>query len=462
MPVKHFEPQAGMNVLHSNLLTFSLAMFKLRRSTQLLIRCHSTTSTKNASIGQRQQLFMVDEASPGSVFFLPHGTRIFNKLVQFMKVQQARYGFQEVISPLIYKKALWETSGHWDKYKEDMFKVEGFENNDCDGNHTYGLKPMNCPGHCVIFNSTLRSYQDLPVRMSDWSSLHRNEASGGLTGLTRVRRFHQDDGHIFCTRQQVGEEIAKSLRLVKLVYGVFGMDNYRMTFSSRPDEHIGSEQEWDEAEHQLTSVLDEVVGKENWNTRDKDGAFYGPKIDILLKDNFGKEHQIGTIQLDFQLPARFGLKYKGEDGELHQPVMIHRAVFGSVERFLALLIDHFDGKWPFWLSPRHAVVIPVNETHKEYAQKVAASISGELLEALDAPAILESHRFNVDVDNRSDTVGLKTREAIVKGYNYIIIVGDKEAEAGKVAMRSRDNRKIELLSPDEVRNMYIKLEESFE
>lgn len=424
----------------------------------------ASATNSNLDIATRQKLYMLDAHSPGSPFFLPNGTRIVNRLIQFMKLQQAKQQFTEVITPLIFKKDLWETSGHWQNYKEDMFRVESNDlskQTEEEQEDVYGLKPMNCPGHCLIFGRFTRSYKELPIRLSDWSSLHRNEASGALSGLTRVRRFHQDDGHIFCTRDQIGSEIAKTLKLIKICYSVFGFNTYRMVLSTRPDHFIGDIEEWNEAEAQLGSVLDENVGTDNWTVNEADGAFYGPKIDVLLTDRFAKEHQVATIQLDFQLPHRFDLKYQSSTSSLETPIMIHRAILGSVERFLALLIDHYDGKWPFWLSPRQAVVIPINSSHAEYATELQQALSNEE-HNFDKPTQLSHQGFYVDLDDRQDTVGLRTKDAISKGYNYIILVGDREVSSGKLAIRSRSSRKIETLTKEEVIDKFRKLEAEYQ
>lgn len=423
-----------------------------------------STSTANLELATKQQLYMLDSSSPGSVFFLPHGVRIFNTLLKFMKLQQDKQGFTEVISPLMYKKQLWETSGHWDKYAEDMFRVEGndmskFSEEEKDD--VYGLKPMNCPGHCVIYKRFAKSHNELPVRFSDWSSLHRNEASGALTGLTRVRRFHQDDGHIFCTHDQVGDEIAKTIKLIKICYGVFGLNDYRMMLSTRPDNYIGALEDWEIAESELSHVLDLELGENNWGLKEGDGAFYGPKIDILLTDQFGKEHQAATIQLDFQLPQRFELKYQNDSDGYDVPIMIHRAIFGSVERFMALLIDHYGGKWPFWLSPRQAIVIPINESHREYAENVVKTLSNESQD-FDQVTKLTQNKFFVDLDDRSETIGFRTKDAISKGYNYIILVGDKEIQSGELAIRSRSDRKISNKSINEISSMFRSLQDNYE
>ncbi|KAG0682569.1 hypothetical protein C6P40_002420 [Pichia californica] len=423
-----------------------------------------STSTATLELATKQQLYMLDSSSPGSVFFLPHGTRIFNKLLKFMKLQQEKQGFTEVITPLMYKKQLWEISGHWSKYSEDMFRVEGNDKSKFDEDEKddiYGLKPMNCPGHCIVFKRFNRSYKELPIRFSDWSSLHRNEASGALTGLTRVRRFHQDDGHIFCTNDQIGDEISKTIKLIKICYNIFGLNKFRMMLSTRPDNYIGNLEDWNIAENELSNVLNKELGNNKWSLREGDGAFYGPKIDILLTDKFGKEHQSATIQLDFQLPQRFKLEYQNDKDGYDIPIMIHRAIFGSVERFMALLIDHYQGKWPFWLSPRQAIVIPINDNHKLYANKIVKQLSNES-EDFENATKLNENKYFIDLDDRNETVGFRTKDAINKGYNYIILIGDKEIENGELAIRSRNDRKIEKLTVEQISEKFNKLENNYE
>ncbi|KAG7664611.1 MST1 [[Candida] subhashii] len=430
-----------------------------------------SSTQANKSIAVKQELYTTDPTSPGSIFFLPHGTRIINTLVTFMKNQQTRYGFQEVITPLIYKTKLWEKSGHWENYKEDMFKVIGNDptkEEQChheEGAHEYGLKPMNCPGHCLIFSKFDRSYNELPVRFSDFSSLHRNEASGALSGLTRVRRFHQDDGHIFCDLSQIDQEIKNTINLIKDTYGVFGIgvNDIEFFLSTRPeDKFMGDIETWNNAEEQLKQVLNSTAGEGKWEIREGDGAFYGPKIDVLLTDAFQKKHQVGTIQLDFQLPARFELKYIGEDGARdHQPILVHRAVFGSLERFLAILIDHYQGKWPFWINPRQAIIVPVNDTHHSAAEALKKKLSGDILDCEGSISPITGHNFFVDVDTRSETVGNRVKEAISKGYSYIIMLGDKDIQSGKYAIRSATSRKVTSMTPDEIYQMFIDLEKTF-
>ncbi|CUM66136.1 uncharacterized protein PRCAT00003793001 [Priceomyces carsonii] len=451
-------------------------IYSYRNITKSRIRCLSSSTENESStqanhaISNRQLLYSIDPSTPGSIFFLPHGTRVFNKLVQFMKHQQMRYGFQEVITPLIYKTKLWETSGHWENYKDDMFKVVGNdiskEESEAEEHlHEYGLKPMNCPGHCLIFSKFERSYHELPLRLSDFSSLHRNEASGALSGLTRVRRFHQDDGHIFCELKHIKQEIRNTINLIKETYKVFGIDHSSIEFylSTRPEEkYIGDLKTWEQAEAQLTSELNDSTGEGKWSMRHGDGAFYGPKIDVLLKDAFGKKHQVGTIQLDFNLPEKFKLHYVSPDGSReNRPIMIHRAVFGSLERFFALLLDHYKGKWPFWINPRQAVILPVNDSHVAFAEKLRSQLVGDIASNESDISPMTGYNFYVDVDSRSETIGNRIKDAVEKGYSYILIVGDRDIEKGTVAIRSRDNRKVSNMTIEHIYKKFVELERTY-
>jgi len=401
---------------------------------------------------------MTSVYSPGSPILLPNGARIFNRLVDFLRKQYVRYGFQEVITPTIYKKALWAKSGHLENYADDMYTVTSTspsraEISEGGEEAEYGLKPMNCPGHCLIFASQNRSYRDLPIRYADFSPLHRNEISGALSGLTRVRRFHQDDGHIFCRPSQIKEEIAKTLDFVRLTYGVLGLGPYRLVLSTRPEQYMGSEADWAQAEGALRTALTE--SGHDFTINEGDGAFYGPKIDIILQDSDGKEHQTATVQLDFQLPKRFNLEYaapapefekRGEtttDPELLaeygpvQPVLIHRAVLGSAERLMALLIEHYNGKWPFWLNPRQAIVVTVND--KESVVDWARQAQNLLLGVSPASSSAEAASptgFAVDLDDSARTVSLKVREATAKGYGVIVVVGPKDVENKTVGVNA--------------------------
>uniref|UniRef100_A0A060SYQ3 threonine--tRNA ligase n=1 Tax=Blastobotrys adeninivorans TaxID=409370 RepID=A0A060SYQ3_BLAAD len=422
------------------------------------LRCSSTASSGLKSyvdIAAQQKLYMIDKSTPGSVFFLPHGARLFDRLVSFMRDHQHRFGFEHVITPLIYKSELWKTSGHWQHYRRDMFHVSGEEHGHAhseeNDSHDFSLKPMNCPGHCVMFGQYERSFRELPVRYSDFSPLHRNEASGALTGLTRVRKFHQDDGHIFCEHSQIEQEIGNCLKLIDSVYTTFDLSNYKLTLSTRPEEYAGDLPAWEQAEADLRQVL-EATGKP-WTINEGDGAFYGPKIDVLVTDFNGKEHQTATIQLDFQLPKSFDLKYASSGsvhGETKTPVLIHRAVYGSLERFMAMLIDHYQGKWPFWLNPRQAVVIPVAARHFDYAKQVEAFLTGRDSES-------NANRFHAELAAQDETVGVRIRRAIEEGASYIIMVGDREIEQNTVTIRTRDSRKTESVTLQELASLFNQL-----
>ena len=293
-------------------------------------------------IGKNQELFMWHQYSPGSTFMLPHGTRIYNRLQEFIRAEYRRRGFQEVVTPNIYNVDLWRTSGHWQHYQEGMFTFK------CE-NEDWAIKPMNCPGHCLVFGSRQRSYRELPIRLADFGVLHRNELSGALTGLTRVRRFQQDDAHIFCMPEQIEQEIHGALDFLRHVYGVFGFE-FQLHLSTMPDDHLGEVATWEKAEAALSKALDDLFPG-NWKVNPKDGAFYGPKIDIKVFDALKRPHQCATIQLDFQLPQRFGLHFNRDDDSRDNPVIIHRAIFGSLERFMAILIEHTGGKWYVFVFP---------------------------------------------------------------------------------------------------------------
>ncbi|KAK4454788.1 threonyl-tRNA synthetase [Podospora aff. communis PSN243] len=427
---------------------------------RLCSSCGSTPPKPPAdhrNLGVQQELFTTSIYSPGSPIFLPNGTRIFNRLVEFLRKHYVRYGFQEVITPTIYKKSLWAKSGHLQNYADDMFTVTSTSPSRADKQEEtgeveeYGLKPMNCPGHCLIFASQKRSYRDLPIRYADFSPLHRNEISGALSGLTRVRRFHQDDGHIFCRPIQIEEEIRKTLDFIRVTYEVLRLGPYRLALSTRPEEnYMGSLEDWEQAENALKRALD-ASGQE-WTIKEGDGAFYGPKIDVILRDSDGKEHQTATVQLDFQLPKRFELEYMAPAPELEQrgetttdaeklavlgpvrPVLIHRAVLGSVERLMALLIEHYDGKWPFWLNPRQGIILTVNDNAPVvewayHARDVLLSQKSGDFGPGSSPIQLA-----IDVDESARSLPLKVREAKTKGYGTIIVVGPKNVDKGSVTV----------------------------
>jgi threonyl-tRNA synthetase len=351
-------------------------------------------------IGREQELYFFHELSPGSAFFLPHGARIYNRLMDMQKEQYRKRGFQEVMTPNVYNTKLWETSGHWAKYRENMFCFD-------IENEQFALKPMNCPGHCVMFGIRNRSYQELPIRFADFGVLHRNEYSGALSGLTRVRRFQQDDAHIFCTMDQIESEMDGCLQFLWDVYAIFGF-SFSLKLSTRPESFLGEVSVWDEAENRLEQALNKS-GYE-WEINAGDGAFYGPKIDITIKDALNRPHQCATIQLDFQLPERFDLTYRTratEEGkEYARPVIIHRAILGSVERMIAILTENFAGKWPFWLSPRQAIVIPVSKSYNDYA----SNVTKELWDA----------GFYVESDLTDLTLNKKVRNAEIAHWNFLL------------------------------------------
>ncbi|KAK5862233.1 hypothetical protein PBY51_017650 [Eleginops maclovinus] len=389
-------------------------------------------------IGTDQELFFFNDVSPGSCFFLPKGAYIYNTLSDFIKSEYRRRGFNEVVTPTLYSTALWERSGHWEHYSENMFTVTS------EGSQTYALKPMNCPAHCLMFEQRVRSWRELPLRWADFGALHRNELSGALGGLTRVRRFCQDDAHIFCTPEQLEEEIVACLDFVRSVYQVFGF-SFHCLLSTRPTPCLGEPEQWDNAEQQLERSLQHFG--ERWELNPGDGAFYGPKIDILIKDAIGRQHQCATIQLDFQLPIRFDLQYVGTDGQLHRPVMIHRAVLGSLERMIAILAENFGGKWPLWLSPAQVMVIPVGGNSESYSKQVVRQ--------------LREAGFMADLsDDQGATLNKKIRSAQLAQYNYIFVLGDKESESGTVNVRSRGGKQLGRRPTEEVLTALTQLRDS--
>ncbi|BES89665.1 threonyl-tRNA synthetase [Nesidiocoris tenuis] len=367
-------------------------------------------------LGKEQELFFFHELSPGSCFFQPKGAYIYNTLIEFIRSEYRKRGFQEVVSPNIYNAKLWQTSGHWAHYADNMFSFDIEK-------EQFALKPMNCPGHCLIFDHGIRSWRELPLRMADFGVLHRNELSGALTGLTRVRRFQQDDAHIFCTSSQIGDEMLGALNFLKHVYTVFGF-TFELCLSTRPEKYLGELSVWDAAEKQLAESLDKFGLP--WTKNPGDGAFYGPKIDITIKDALKRSHQCATIQLDFQLPIRFNLNYVDENGEKVRPVMIHRAILGSVERMIAILTESYAGKWPFWISPNQVMVIPVSSKFDDYAVQVKNKL-------WDAGLMVE-----LDLD-AGDTMNKKIRNAQLAQYNFILVVGEKEKSSSTVNIRTRDN-----------------------
>lgn len=368
-------------------------------------------------LGKELELFFFDETAPGMAYWLPKGFTMMNVLIDFWRKEHKKRGYQEFSGPQLNSSVLWKTSGHWDHYKEDMFVLT-----DADGNEQ-ALKPMNCPNSIKVYQTKMRSYKDLPLRFNDVDVIHRNEKSGQLNGLFRVRMFRQDDSHNYVTEKQIGSEIKNILELTKELYSVFGLD-YVLTLSTRPDDYMGEIETWNRAESDLKAVMNEICGENNYRINEGDGAFYGPKIDIKMKDCLGREWQMGTIQLDFQLPQRFELYYIDEDGERKTPIMIHRAIFGSFDRFIGIITEHFAGAFPMWLSPVQIKILPIStEKHADYAKKLADK--------------LDELGFRVEVDDRNEKIGYKIREAQVQKIPYMLVIGDKEMEEGTVGVRNR-------------------------
>ena len=369
-------------------------------------------------LGREQELFFFDETAPGMAYWLPKGFTILNTLINFWRDEHQKRGYQEFSGPQLNSSILWKTSGHWDHYKEDMYVLK-----DSDGKEQ-ALKPMNCPNSIKVFASKMRSYKDLPLRFNDVDVIHRNEKSGQLNGLFRVRMFRQDDSHNYITEDQIGSEIKEIIKIADYIYGVFGLD-YQLTLSTRPQDFMGEIETWNKAESDLRAVLDELCGKGNYRVNEGDGAFYGPKIDIKMKDCLGREWQMGTVQLDFQLPMRFGITYVDAEGEKKTPIMIHRAILGSFERFIGIITEHFAGAFPLWLSPVQVVVAPLTDRNAEYAKSV--------YEKLQAAGI------RVELDDRNEKIGYKIRESQLMKNPYFLILGDEEQNNQTISYRARKN-----------------------
>ena len=380
-----------------------------------LQRIEEAKRRDHRKLGRELGLFWFHQWAPGEPFWLPKGTTLVHLLGNYMRSILFPAGYVEVRAPLVFNKALWETSGHWTHYRENMFLIES-----ANEEEKSGLKPMNCPGHMLLFGSEVRSYRDLPLRIHEQSVLHRMEASGVLSGLTRVREFIMDDAHIFLREDQIGEEVERLLRLVKRVYDDFGLTP-EMKLSTRPADFLGAISTWDHAEAELKKAL-EAVGV-SYTINEGDGAFYGPKIDFAVTDALGRKWQCATIQLDYQLPEQFQLKYIGADNAEHRPVVIHRAIFGSFERFIALLLEHYAGALPLWLSPVQVIVLPIADRHLEYARSVRDRLAAEGL--------------RVELDERQEKIGYKIREAQLQKIPYMLVVGDKEVAESSVAVRAR-------------------------
>ncbi|HEX5474345.1 MAG TPA: threonine--tRNA ligase [Vicinamibacterales bacterium] len=379
-----------------------------------LRRIEEAKKRDHRKLGKELGLFTFHPWAPGSAFWLGKGTTLYNTLADYMREVLFPAGYQEVKTPIIFNKALWETSGHWAHYRQNMFLVKSSDDEEM------GLKAMNCPGHFLVFASALRSYKDLPLRFHEQTPLHRNEASGVLSGLTRVRQFSQDDAHCFVMESQIADEVERLLRLVQRVYADFDL-TYSVKLSTRPAEFLGEIATWDHAEAALRQALD--AAHQAYTVNEGDGAFYGPKLDFDITDAIGRSWQCATIQLDYQMPQRFDLKYIGADNTEHRPVVIHRAIFGSFERFIALLIEHYAGAFPLWLAPVQAIVLPIADRHLEYARGVRDRLAAAGL--------------RVELDERQEKIGYKIREAQLQKIPYMLVAGDREAAEGTVAVRSR-------------------------
>ena len=381
-----------------------------------LVRLEEARKRDHRKLGKQLDLFLFHPWSPGAPFWTDRGTTIYHALVEWMRGTLRQNGYELVKTPLLYNKSLWELSGHWGKYQENMFLVLDSES----GEHDFGLKPMNCPSHHLLFASKHHSYRDLPLRFATQDVLHRNEVSGALGGLTRVRQFQQDDAHVYLAEDQVPDEVQRMVDLVDYFYGALGLE-YTAKFATRPDQRIGSDEMWDRAERSLQEAL-EATGME-YQLKEGDGAFYGPKIDFDVTDALGREWQLGTIQLDYAAPERFDLNYTGEDNAEHRPVVIHRAIFGSFERFIAILIEHFAGAFPLWLAPEQVRVLPITDDQAAYGHEVVEQ--------------LRQGGLRATLDDRSETLGYRIRDGETMKVPYMAVVGEREADAGTVAVRKQ-------------------------
>ena len=390
---------------------------------QYLHRLQEAEKRDHRKLGRKQDLFHFQEEAPGLVFWHPHGWTLYNTIRDYIRHKLAGKGYREINTPLVLDRSLWEKSGHWDKFQADMFTTSS-ENRD------YAIKPMNCPGHIQVFNQGLKSYRDLPLRFSEFGSCHRNEASGTLHGLMRVRGFTQDDAHIFCTEDQLQQEVSDFIDLLFEVYGAFGFHEVIMKLSTRPANRVGDDSSWDKAEQALEQALN--AKGVDWDLQPGEGAFYGPKIDFSLKDSIGRVWQCGTIQADFSMPGRLGAQYVDDNSERQVPVMLHRAILGSLERFIGIIIEHYAGSFPVWLAPVQVVVASITQHQADYALSVAQE--------------LKNQGVRVNTDLRNETISLKIREHTLQRVPYQLIIGAREAENNTAAVRTRDGKDLGVLS----------------
>jgi threonyl-tRNA synthetase len=393
-----------------------------------LLRLEEAEKRDHRKLARRFDFFHMQEEAPGMVFWHPRGWTLWQIVEQYMRDVYKRSGYQEIKCPQIMDVSLWKKSGHWDNYAENMFFTESEK-------REYALKPMNCPGHVQVFNSGLRSYRELPIRYGEFGGCHRNEPSGALHGIMRVRAFTQDDGHVFCTEGQIESEVTAFHRQALQVYGDFGFEDIAVKIALRPDKRLGSDETWDRAEGALRAALGNCDVQ--WQELPGEGAFYGPKIEYHMKDCLGREWQVGTMQVDFMMPSRLGAQYVAEDGSRQTPVMLHRAIVGSMERFIGILIEHYAGALPLWLSPVQAVVLNITDAQRDYAENLSKS--------------LREAGFRVESDLRNEKIGFKIREHTLQKIPYLLVVGDKEVESGAVAVRTRSGEDLGSLSVDDLK-----------
>ncbi len=411
---------------------YGTAFEKKSELDEYIVRMEEAKRRDHRKLGKELDLFDIFDEGPGFPFFFPKGMVLRNTLEDFWRKEHTLAGYEEVKTPMILNQELWHRSGHWDHYKDNMYVVK-IDNED------YAIKPMNCPGGMLVYKRKPHSYRDLPERMAELGLVHRHELSGALHGLMRVRCFTQDDAHIFMTPDQIEEEIEGVVRLIDKIYKVFGF-KYKLELSTRPENSMGTDEQWETATNALKRALN-VLGKD-YEINEGDGAFYGPKIDFHLEDSIGRTWQCGTIQLDFQMPERFDLTYVGQDGEKHRPVMIHRVVFGSIERFIAILTEHYAGAFPLWLAPVQVKIVPISEVQADYAHQVCEK--------------LVNMGIRAEVDDRNEKMGYRIREAQLQKIPYMLVLGEKEKQGGTVAVRNRKKGDLGVMSFDDLANKLLK------
>jgi len=403
---------------------YGTAWFTQEEFQQYLWRLEEAQKRDHRKLGKELELFQFDSSAPGMPYWLPRGFKVLQELINFWRAEHEKRGYQEISTPLINDKRIWEISGHWEHYREDMFLIPS------DEQVEYGIKPMNCPNAMIVFNFKTRSYRDLPLRLSDCSILHRHERAGTLHGLLRAQKFQQDDAHIFVTEDQIEQEYDGVFEIADLFYKIFNL-KYALRLGTRPEGYIGDLETWNKAEATIQSILDKHLGPGNYAVEEGEGAFYGPKIDIVMEDALGRSWQTGTIQLDFQLPRRFNCSYIDRDGQEKTPIVIHRAIYGTLERFIGILVENTAGAFPAWLAPVQAMVIPIADRHVEYASRVME--------------MLKEEGVRVEADMRSERMNAKIRDAQIQKIPYMLVVGDKEKAGDAVSVRLRTNENLGMM-----------------